>query len=99
MASRTERIKERGPEQAFNSLDARREIREACIAGQKHQGWIAKYRGDPTSGVAGLCQPRDIEFLNWPGGQPGPEETWSKNASNAVPPPSQPPMWLAFDVS
>ncbi len=36
----TRKSTEEGLEQAFNSLDAQRESGEACIAAQKHEGWV-----------------------------------------------------------
>jgi site-specific DNA recombinase len=36
----TRKSTEEGLEQAFNSLDAQRESGEACIAAQRHEGWV-----------------------------------------------------------
>ncbi len=36
----TRKSSEEGLEQAFNSLDAQRESGEACIAAQRHEGWL-----------------------------------------------------------
>ena len=36
----TRKSSEDGLEQDFNSLDAQRESAEACIASQKHSGWV-----------------------------------------------------------
>src|SRR5688572_7687508 len=36
----TRKSTEEGLEQAFNSLDAQRESGEACVAAQRHEGWV-----------------------------------------------------------
>ena len=36
----TRKSSEEGLEQAFNSLDAQRESGEACVAAQRHEGWV-----------------------------------------------------------
>ena len=52
-AIHTRKSSEDGLQQAFNSLDARREACEACIASQVHEGWVSLSETCDDGGLSG----------------------------------------------
>lgn len=49
----TRKSSENGLEQEFNSLDAQREVCEAYIASQKHEGWVLMPEHYDDGGISG----------------------------------------------
>jgi site-specific DNA recombinase len=49
----TRKSTEEGLEQEFNSLDAQRESGEACVAAQKHEGWVCLPEAAGDAAAAG----------------------------------------------